>query len=62
MFRLAWSICFVYKESDYEVLLDEYELIAREFSGWTLADIRSLSYRERMNWIDRAQRYRGGRK
>jgi hypothetical protein len=59
-FRLALLICFVYRETDYEALLDQYEVLTRTFNGWTLSDIRSLSYREQANWVERSQRYKGG--
>jgi hypothetical protein len=51
---------FAYSDEEYKTLLDEYEIISREFSGWTLSDIRSLSVRERYNWLERALRYRRG--
>jgi len=53
-------LCFAYKEKEYEVLLDHYEAISRAFPGWTLSDIRSLSYRERNNWLERALKRRIG--
>jgi hypothetical protein len=39
--------------------MDQYEAIAREFTGFTLADLRSLSFRERKNWLERTKRFRG---
>lgn len=57
--RWRYRTCFVYKDADYEHLLDQYEILTRNYTGWTLADIRGLSSRERMNWISRAQRTRG---
>jgi len=34
--------------------MDQYELLSRVFTGWTLSDIRALSFRERNNWLSRA--------
>lgn len=58
-FLLASLLCFDYKETDYEYLMDQYEAIAREFTGFTLADLRGLSFRERKNWLERTKRFRG---
>ena len=58
LFHLALLICFAYKEKDYENLLDQYEVLTRTFTGWTLQDIKQLSVRERWNWLERAKRGR----
>jgi hypothetical protein len=44
---------------EYTGLLDQYEILTRAFTGWTLTEIRELSVRERANWLDRALRYSG---
>jgi antibiotic biosynthesis monooxygenase (ABM) superfamily enzyme len=59
--QLVSLVCFAYKEAEYEVLLDQYEALSRAFPGWTLSDIRSLSFRERSNWLERAIKRRGSR-
>jgi len=33
--------------------MDMYDLIALMYPGWSLEDIRSLSLRERVNWIEK---------
>jgi hypothetical protein len=38
--------------------MDSYEIIARLFPGFTLADIKNLSFRERDNWILRSTRFK----
>jgi hypothetical protein len=34
--------------------MDSYDLLAQHYPGWTLTDIRSLSFRERMVWLSKA--------
>jgi hypothetical protein len=46
----------VYNETDYATLLDHYEILIRSLPGLTFSDIKDLSMRERLNWIDRALR------
>jgi len=50
--------CFAYREKDYENLLDQYEVITRTFTGWSLTEIKQLSVRERLNWLERSKRGR----
>lgn len=36
--------------------MDQYEILSRVFIGWSLSDIRDLSRRDRLNWLERAKR------
>jgi hypothetical protein len=29
-----------------------YEVISREFKGWTLTEIKAMPFRERKHWLD----------
>lgn len=56
--RSASHICFASEigTDAYERLHDEYEYLTKVYSGWTLADIKNLTRRERYNWLIRATR------
>lgn len=56
--RSASHICFDSEVGDfaYERLNDEYEYLTKGYPGWTLADIKNLTRRERYNWLIRATR------
>jgi hypothetical protein len=34
--------------------MDTYELLSQEYPGWSLTELRSLTLRERINWIKKA--------
>jgi len=34
--------------------MDIYEALALQYPGWTYNEIRALSFRERINWINKA--------
>lgn len=34
------------------LLFFSYYAVARSFTGWTIADIKAMTHRERMYWID----------
>jgi hypothetical protein len=34
--------------------MDMYYLLTEEYPGWSLEDVRSLSIRERLNWLSKA--------
>jgi hypothetical protein len=34
--------------------MDMQDLIVQNYPGWTLNEVRNLSMRERINWLDRA--------
>jgi len=35
------------------MLLGMYELLTQMYPGWTLTEIRNLSSRERINWLEK---------
>jgi hypothetical protein len=39
-------------------LYNQFEIIAREFSGFTLSDIKGMTVKERKNWIERSRRFK----
>lgn len=58
-----WLPCFP-SDADpifYDDLLNEYDAVAGYYSGWSLTEIRSLTARERREWISRALRHLAAR-
>lgn len=45
----------------YTILFNEYDAITSYYKGWSLTEIRSLSVRERQEWIQRAAHHAGER-
>jgi hypothetical protein len=39
----------------YNTLLAEWSMLTNEYVGWTLTEIKQLSYRERKNWLEIAR-------
>lgn len=53
--RSPWRPCFssrAYSKDYYRAVLREMDLIAKAYPGWTLEEIRGLSRRERVNWLE----------
>lgn len=46
---------------EYTQLLDELDAVMGYYKGWTLTEVRSLSVRERREWIRRALRHTSNR-
>ena len=44
--------CFSKSFVPYETLIRSYDLLSGYYQGWTLTEIRDLSSRERINWLD----------
>jgi FtsZ-interacting cell division protein ZipA len=53
--RLASVPCFGSNLSNYEELMATWMALSKLFNGWTLTEIRELSYRERLNWLEMAR-------
>ena len=34
--------------------MEMFELLSQQYPGWSLKDIRELSFRERINWLNKA--------
>jgi hypothetical protein len=41
--------------TSYETLIAEWAALTRSFKGWTLTEIKTLSPRERKNWLEVAR-------
>lgn len=55
MFRLASELCFGSSIAEYDLLLKAWLLITQAFPGWTLTEIKELTPRERINWLEMAR-------
>jgi hypothetical protein len=39
----------------YSALIEQWGLLAEVYAGWTLSEIKDLSPRERLNWLEIAR-------
>jgi hypothetical protein len=53
-FRLVSELCFESRVTPYTLLFEEWTALTEAYSGWSLTEIKSLSPRERKNWLDAA--------
>ena len=59
--QLASAACFSSSVTHPDMLMFEWDTIAREYAGWNLKEVKGLSHRERANWLE-AIRVRNGRR
>jgi hypothetical protein len=57
MSRLVSGLSFASKSLGYEELLFEWALVSRSYPGWGYQEIKSMTYRERKNWIEMSKTY-----
>jgi hypothetical protein len=48
-------LCFASNLVSYESLVYTWASLSRLYKGWTLTEIRDMSYRERLNWLEIAR-------
>jgi hypothetical protein len=48
-------LCFASNLVSYEDLMKTWAFLSKLYKGWTLTEIRELSYRERLNWLEIAR-------
>jgi hypothetical protein len=53
--RLILGLYFGSNVTGYRTLLEEWALVSTAFSGWNLEEVKSLSPRERTNWLEIAK-------
>ena len=57
MSRLVSGLSFASSKLSYEELMFEWALISRSYPGWGYNEIKSMTYRERKNWIEMSKAY-----
>jgi len=51
----ALGRCFASNVADYDTLMNQWSALAEVYSGWSLKEIKKLSPRERINWLEIAR-------
>ena len=50
--RSAWWTFFVNDLTPFDLLYLQYQRISEKWTGWTLSEIKAMSYPERKHWVD----------
>lgn len=54
-FQLVLELCFASSVTSFFGLMNQWQVLSETYSGWSLTEIKDLSPRERMNWIELAR-------
>lgn len=58
MSRLVSGLSFELSKKTYEDLMFSWAMLVHSYPGWGLSEIKSLTVRERENWLEMARFYR----